>query len=146
MVTHCRKDSDMAGVPPTQPADDYCQVYYPDRPKRNGFTAMATELRGDLIKKLQACGAFKTDRPVIQQSAPVETTHPPAAGSVTKRPTGGSGGRTWEYRIDGAPTYTGGGYVDPEKAQQLLNQCAAEGWELAAVGGGQGLYYFRRAR
>lgn len=66
---------------------------------------------------------------------------------MTKKQSGGFAGRTWEYRVDYAPTYAGpGSYVDPDKAQQLLNQRAAEGWVLAAVGGGQGLYYFKRAR
>jgi hypothetical protein len=58
-----------------------------------------------------------------------------------------AGRQTWEYRVDGAPTFAGpGSYIDPEKAQQLLNQRGAEGWELTAIGGGQGLYYFRRPR
>ena len=55
MVTRCRKDSDQPGLPPTQPDQDYCQVIYPDRPKRGGFEVTAQELRGDLIKKLQQC-------------------------------------------------------------------------------------------
>jgi hypothetical protein len=55
MVTRCRKDSDQQGFPPTQPNQDYCQVSYPDRPKRGGFDASGVELRGDLIKKLQEC-------------------------------------------------------------------------------------------
>jgi hypothetical protein len=55
MVTRCRKDSDQPGLPPTQPDQDYCQVSYPDRPKRGGFEASGVELRGDLIKKLQGC-------------------------------------------------------------------------------------------
>jgi len=55
MVTRCRKDSDQPGFPPTQPNQDYCQVLYPDRPKRGGFDASGVELRGDLIKKLQEC-------------------------------------------------------------------------------------------
>lgn len=55
VVTRCRKDSDRPGLPPTPPERDYCQVYYPDRPKSGGFDASAVELRGDLIKKLQAC-------------------------------------------------------------------------------------------
>jgi hypothetical protein len=55
MVTRCRKDSDQPGFPPTQPDQDYCQVSYPDRPKRGGFEASGVELRGDLIKKLQEC-------------------------------------------------------------------------------------------
>jgi len=54
--------------------------------------------------------------------------------------------QTWEYHIDGAPTFNSipGANVDPVQAERLLNQRAAEGWELAAVG--QGLYYFKRAR
>ncbi len=49
--------------------------------------------------------------------------------------------------VKDAPTYAGpGSYVSPEKAQQLLNLRAAQGWELTAIGGGQGLYYFKRAR
>jgi hypothetical protein len=55
MVTRCRKDSDQPGFPPTRPDQDYCQVSYPDRPKRGGLEASGVELRGDLIKKLQAC-------------------------------------------------------------------------------------------
>lgn len=58
VISHCRKDSDQPGFAPTQPEADYCQIYYPDRPKRGGFTAMGVELRGDMIKKLQACGAL----------------------------------------------------------------------------------------
>src|SRR5262249_25583738 len=49
MVTRCRKDSDQPGFPPTPPTNDYCQVYYPDRPKRGGFDASAVELRSDLL-------------------------------------------------------------------------------------------------
>ena len=33
VVGHCRHDSDMPGVAPTTPEDDYCQAYYPDRPR-----------------------------------------------------------------------------------------------------------------
>jgi tetratricopeptide (TPR) repeat protein len=58
VIGHCRKDSDQLGFPPTRPEDDYCQIYYPDRPKRGGFTAMGTELRSDMVRKLQACGAL----------------------------------------------------------------------------------------
>jgi tetratricopeptide (TPR) repeat protein len=60
VVGHCRHDSDMAGYALTKPEDDYCQVYYPDRPKTGGFEAMGTVLRGDVIKTLSACGALKT--------------------------------------------------------------------------------------
>src|SRR5512135_3406617 len=57
-VAYCRADSDMPGFPRTTPQNDYCLVYYPDRPKRGGFTVQTSELRGDVIKKLQACGAL----------------------------------------------------------------------------------------
>ena len=60
VVGHCRRDSDMPGFTPTRPEDDYCQVYYPDRPKTGGFEAMRVVLRADIIKTLSACGAFKT--------------------------------------------------------------------------------------
>jgi tetratricopeptide (TPR) repeat protein len=55
MISRCRKDSDQPGFPPTTPDQDYCQVYYPDRPKRGGFDASAVELRAEVIKKLQTC-------------------------------------------------------------------------------------------
>jgi hypothetical protein len=58
VVGHCRADSDMPGFAPTAADDDYCQVYYPDRPKRGGFDAMDTVLRRDVMKTLEACGAF----------------------------------------------------------------------------------------
>jgi hypothetical protein len=58
VVGHCRRDSDLPGVAPTAPEDDYCQIYYPDRPKTGGIEAMETVLRGDLIQSLQACGAL----------------------------------------------------------------------------------------
>jgi hypothetical protein len=54
--------------------------------------------------------------------------------------------QTWEYRVEEAPNYPNGSFVDPDKAQQLLNQRGAEGWELIAVAGGQPLFYFRRAK
>ena len=57
-VSYCRHDSDMAGVAPTTPQNDYCLVYYPDRPKRGGFMVQEAELRRDIITKLQACGAL----------------------------------------------------------------------------------------
>jgi hypothetical protein len=50
-------------VAPTKPEDDFCQLYYPDRPKRGGFDAMGMELRGDLIRILEACGAFGSTQP-----------------------------------------------------------------------------------
>jgi hypothetical protein len=55
--------------------------------------------------------------------------------------------QTWEYQVEGAPTFAGpGSFVDPNAAQQLLNERGAQGWELISVAGGQPLFYFRRAR
>jgi hypothetical protein len=58
IVGHCRHDSDMPGYAPTTPEGDYCQLYYPDRPKHGGFDAMGTVLRRDVMRTLDACGAF----------------------------------------------------------------------------------------
>lgn len=58
VVGHCRHDGDTPGMPPTKPEDDYCQLYYPDRPKRGGIEAMEVVLRGDVIRMLQQCAAF----------------------------------------------------------------------------------------
>jgi tetratricopeptide (TPR) repeat protein len=58
-ISHCRKDSDRAGFPPTQPKDDFCQVYYPDRPKRGGFEAMAVELRKAWLTRSRRARASK---------------------------------------------------------------------------------------
>src|SRR5262249_5566724 len=57
-VDHCRIDDDGQGLPPTPPERNYCLVYYPDRPRRGGFIAQTAELYGDIVKKLQACGAL----------------------------------------------------------------------------------------
>ena len=34
VVGHCRADSDIPGSIPTRPESDYCDVYYPDRPRK----------------------------------------------------------------------------------------------------------------
>jgi hypothetical protein len=64
--------------------------------------------------------------------------------------------QTWEYRVDPVPgtqrsMRTSYAELDTEVMEhhravdeKLLNQRAAEGWELIAVGGY--FYYFRRAR
>jgi hypothetical protein len=75
-------------MPPTTPDDDYCQLYYPDRPKTGGFTAMGTALRSDLIKSLQACGAFGATASgsiAAQDAAPTAAPRPtlPAAAPST---------------------------------------------------------------
>ncbi len=72
VVSHCRKDSDMSGFPATTPNQDYCLVYYPDQPKRGGFTVQTAELRSEVIEKLQACGALAGGQEMTTQpNAPV---------------------------------------------------------------------------
>jgi hypothetical protein len=78
VVARCRKDSDTPDMPPTTPEDDYCQLYYPDRPKTGGFTAMGTMLRADVIKTLQACGAFGATDATPGGSAKAGATSAPA--------------------------------------------------------------------
>jgi tetratricopeptide (TPR) repeat protein len=59
-------------------------VYYPDRPLRNGFGVETVELYGDIIKKLQACGAFDgTSTTTPKPNAPSTTTPKPIAPSTT---------------------------------------------------------------
>jgi len=146
VVNRCRKDSDLPGSPPTQPKDDYCLVYYPDRPKQGGFVVQTTELRSDLIKKLQPCGAFNADGQKVEQKTQVQGGQNAGIGTITKRPSSRFAGQTWEYRIDEVPNYAGSGsFIEPIKSQQLLNQRAAEGWQLIPFVG-QRLFYFKRAK
>ena len=81
IVAYCRHDSDMAGYPPTTPDRDYCLVYYPDRPMRGGFTVQTSELRGDIIKKLQACGVLARSEEAAQSEP--ETPSQSATSSMT---------------------------------------------------------------
>jgi tetratricopeptide (TPR) repeat protein len=76
VVGHCRHDSDMAGFPPTTPPQDFCAVYYPDRPTRNGFEVEKVELRGNIIGKLESCGA-------LPKSANTPTPQSPPSPSMT---------------------------------------------------------------
>ena len=58
----------------------------------------------------------------------------------------GHGQRTrqsWEYKVDLFPTDFARGDAAGAN-ERLINQRAAEGWELAAVG--NTFYYFKRAR
>src|SRR5262245_49063638 len=67
VVGHCRRDSDQPGMPATKDEDNFCSVYYPDRPKRNGFEVQTVELRSDIVKKLESCGAFQARQSSTQQ-------------------------------------------------------------------------------
>jgi len=60
VVGHCRRDSDQPGYPRTTDAENYCMVYYPDRPKQGGFEVQKVELQSDVVKKLRECGAFRS--------------------------------------------------------------------------------------
>jgi hypothetical protein len=52
--------------------------------------------------------------------------------------------QSWEYKVDPVPD-AGTDRGNAARAdERLINQRAAEGWELAAVGGSN--YYFKRAR
>src|ERR1043166_1289542 len=63
VVGHCRRDDDTFNMPRTTDAENYRMVFYPDRPKQGGFTVQRVELKSEIIKKLQACGAFSSDGP-----------------------------------------------------------------------------------
>jgi tetratricopeptide (TPR) repeat protein len=79
-VSYCRHDSDTADMPRTTPQNDYCLVYYPDRPKAGGFTVQAAELRGDVVRKLQACGALPAQQ--ARASAPNTSAESTASQSA----------------------------------------------------------------
>lgn len=61
IVSRCRDDSDSA----------YCSVSYPDRkgPATGGLTPELAEQRGDLIRKLRACGALTSTASTTPQPA-----------------------------------------------------------------------------
>src|ERR1051325_8818379 len=67
-VDHCRHDDDGPGYQPTPPERDFCQVFYPDRPKQGGFIVQKVELRSDIVKKLQNCGTQNS--PQTQHAEP----------------------------------------------------------------------------
>lgn len=95
VIDYCRRDSDQPGMPATRPLDDYCQIYYPDRPKRNGFTAMGTGLYGDLVKQLQACGALDGRQPADRR-----TTESSGSGADTVMD-------MWQRTISKTPLFLG---------------------------------------
>ena len=81
-VSHCRRDSDTPDMPPTADADNFCQVYYLDRPKNGiGGTAFGIELRSELEQRLRGCGALAGGGAVA--AAP----RPAAAPAPAKAPT-----------------------------------------------------------
>ncbi|HEY1263559.1 MAG TPA: hypothetical protein VGF06_08550 [Terriglobales bacterium] len=76
-VGHCRKDSDIPGAVPTTERENYCLVYYPDRPMHGASMVQASELRSEIILKLQACGAL-AGSPAVKPQAPSPSTQAPA--------------------------------------------------------------------
>jgi tetratricopeptide (TPR) repeat protein len=95
-VGHCRRDSDMAGFPRTTDAENFCMVYYLDRPKPGGFIVQKVELRNEVIQNLQKCGAFdppSSGRPSTSGSSGVGNSS--ASESVAEFNKGGAG--TAEY-------------------------------------------------
>ena len=58
VIDHCRNDPGGAGFFPVPENENYCLVYYPDRPRTGGFTVQKAELRSDIVKNLTACGAL----------------------------------------------------------------------------------------
>jgi hypothetical protein len=90
-VGHCRRDSDMPGMPATTDADNYCQVYYPSRPKNGiGGTAFGTELRGDLEKSCVPAGRWRRPSPrrSRQQSQPRRPRRLPRSRTWRRRDVG----------------------------------------------------------
>jgi hypothetical protein len=55
-VDSCLRDRDKPGFKPRSDSENFCNVYYPDRPKtRSGGLASESELERDLAVKLQSC-------------------------------------------------------------------------------------------
>jgi len=69
---------------PTPPQNDYCLVYYPDRPKNGGFMVQTTELHSDVVKKLQTCGTQNNPQP--QHAEPSAAPTEPSAAPKTSAP------------------------------------------------------------
>jgi len=81
-VDHCRKDDDGKGFgPPTKPQENYCLVYYPDRPRRGGFIAQKAELYDDIVKNLQACGAV-AGAPAVNPQTPSHGSQNPTQNGM----------------------------------------------------------------
>jgi len=111
-VDHCRHDDDGPGLQPTPPQNDYCLVYYPDRPKNGGFMVQTTELRGDIVKKLQTCGTQSTPQPQHAEpsAAPTEPSAAPKTSAPSRPSTGTSAQQTLQlnapYHCNSSTTLT----------------------------------------
>jgi tetratricopeptide (TPR) repeat protein len=98
-VGRCRRDSDMAGFPRTADAENFCMVYYLDRPKQGGLIVQKVELRNEVIQKLQKCGAFDSRSSVRSStSGSSGAGNPSVSESVAKFKRGDAG--TAEYYIN----------------------------------------------
>jgi hypothetical protein len=96
-VDHCRHDDDGPGLQPTPPEKDYCQVYYPDRPKSGGFVVQTVELRSDIVKKLQTCGT--QNNPQAQHAEPRAAPTEPSSASRTSAPSRPSAGTSAQQNL-----------------------------------------------
>jgi len=80
-VSRCRRDSDTPDMPATVDADNFCQVYYLDRPKNGiGGTAFGIELRSELEQRLRGCGALAGG--IAVAASPRATTAPAPVAST----------------------------------------------------------------
>jgi len=136
VVGHCRNDPDRAGSDRVPESENFCTVYYPDRPKRNGFEEQTVELRTDIIKKLAACA--EKQRTPSQAAKPrpssTETATNANAGSpaIATRPrfeglyrdTSDQMMDNWlRFYEDGAViAVTLGRGTDPERVEQSLRK------------------------
>jgi tetratricopeptide (TPR) repeat protein len=125
IVGYCRHDSDQPEFPRTTPEKDYCQVVYPDRPPQGGIQVTTVELLGDIVKKLQACGAFNppgTNPPQRQQQTPPaqSSTQPRTPATTTSS---SSSGMTAQQYFDLGSKYMGA--KDYEKALDAFKKSIA---------------------
>jgi tetratricopeptide (TPR) repeat protein len=131
-VSYCRHDSDTADMPRTAPQNDYCLVYYPDRPKRGGLTVQAAELRGDVVGKLQSCGALASP----QGQASAQNT---GAQSSTPTPTAAAAPSTADSYYQQGLQYANAKQFS-QAADALKNSIAIR--PTAQAYGALGLVYF----
>jgi tetratricopeptide (TPR) repeat protein len=87
VVAYCRGDSD-TGAYVTHPLDNRCNVTYIDRPRRNGFLPETGELRGDILKKIVACGDGAPG--TAASAAPAAKATPQGNKTITVPGTGGN--------------------------------------------------------
>jgi hypothetical protein len=147
VVGHCRSDSDMPGYAPTTPQDDYCQLYYPDRPRRNDIEAMGVVLRSEVMKTLRDCGAFgptgagSNRQPNASANSTKLLSTGPAAGAGVQHASAGSGPRaSAQLTVAAGVSVPPGGYLPAAGANVFVTTRSADvalaGAGFAAAPGG----------